>query len=283
MHFVAACDGLRGADRRTAAAVGAEVGVARGQVDDGIFLLPAAVAQHEADEAQHRPQRGPHLFQLGGVDRREVPGVELFAHRGAERRGLSEVLCVGASCGDGGLGGAVGVFPDECRGGHRDESLPGGQFGQFGGGVLEGPVAVDRNDDGRGAFAPERFEPFYGRRGDVSPIDRCGDHGHRIGRERCGLSGGVGQVEGFQRGGFGRIGSGRGDDSPGHGRGDLFRGSRRRKDDGMDGLGFHVRCVLGRTKIRKFPGFGTRSCRFGLEGLYLETQLQTTDYEDQNL
>lgn len=126
VRFVAAGDGLRGTDRRTAAAAGAEVGIACGQIDDGFFRCRPAVAQHEADEPQHRQQRCPHVFQPGGIDRREVPGGEFFAHRGAERLGLCEVLRIGASRGDGRFGGAVRMLPDESPGGHRDESLPRG-------------------------------------------------------------------------------------------------------------------------------------------------------------
>ena len=220
--------------------MGAKAGIACGQVDDGIFLLPAAVAQHEADETKHRQQRRPHVFQSGGIDRCEVPGVELFAHCGAECRGLSEVLRVGASCGDGGLGGAVRMLPDERPGSHRDESLPDGQPGEFRNGLFERPVAVNRDDDGGSAFAPERFEPLHGCRGYVSSIDGCGDHGHGVGGERHGRSGGMRQVDGSQRGGFGGGRTGRGGDAPGHGRGDLFRSSRRREDDGVDGFGLHA-------------------------------------------
>lgn len=111
------------ADRGAAAAMGAAVGIACGQVDDRVFLLPVAVAHDETDEAQHRHERRVRVLQFCGVDRGRRSRREFFAHRGAELRGPGKVLRVGASCGDGGFGGAVRVLADECRCGYGDESL----------------------------------------------------------------------------------------------------------------------------------------------------------------
>ena len=87
VRLVAPRDGLRRADRGAAAAMGAAVGIACGQVDDRVFLLPAAVAHDETDEAQHRHERRVHVLQFCGVDRGRRSRREFFAHRGAELRG----------------------------------------------------------------------------------------------------------------------------------------------------------------------------------------------------
>ena len=236
VRLVAPRDGLRRADRGAAAAMGAAVGIACGQVDDRVFLLPAAVAHDETDEAQHRHERRVHVLQFCGVDRGRRSRREFFAHRGAELRGPGEVLRVGASCGDGGFGGAVRVLADECCCGHGDESLPGGERDQLRGGLFEGPVAVDRDHHGGRSRAAERFQSFCGRRGHMSPVDGGGDDRHGAGRQCGGVCRGVRQVDGFQGGGFG---PGVGGDAPGYGLGDFFRSARRREDDGADGFRFH--------------------------------------------
>ena len=224
--LVAARNGSDGADRRTTPAVGAAGRIAFGQIDHRILLLLASVAQDKADEAQRRETWRTAVFQLRGVDRRGVAGVELPSDGLSEDGSGGEVLRIGTSGGDRCLRCGVGVFADEGSGGYRYESLPAGPRGQLRDGMLEGPVAVHGHDDRRTARPADVPEPLGGRRGDVPAIDGYGDDGDAPLRNRRLRSGGMRQIERLcgeclcgpaVRRGY----------SPGDGLGDFFRGSGR--------------------------------------------------------
>ena len=88
------------------------------------------------------------------------------------------------------------MLADECPCRYGHESPLRDERGELCDGRAERAVAVDGQDDGRSAFAADLPQAFQGCGCHVPSVNRHGEYGDGPSRQRSGLSGGVGQVDG---------------------------------------------------------------------------------------
>lgn len=88
------------------------------------------------------------------------------------------------------------MFADECPCRYGHESPSRDERGEFCDGRAERAVAVDGQNDGWGAFAADLPQAFQGYGRHVPSVNRHGEYGDGFARQRGGVPGGMGQVDG---------------------------------------------------------------------------------------